>query len=161
MTEGKKMDGEHTQKALMEITMKKYLCGGGEISELFLRTVGQRRRVSHQIPAESEMSRQNRATPHQIKALHLSPEPPSHFPVSFAAGRGPRGGGVVAGWWRVSGHFWVPKKTGSHYRAVSQLQSHQSRYTVQIRKQPCKAIFNLRHRNSLARLFSKVFLRLF
>ena len=32
MTEGKKMDGEHTQKALMEITMKKYL-GGGEKSQ--------------------------------------------------------------------------------------------------------------------------------
>ena len=42
MTEGKKMDGEHTQKALMEITMKKYLWGR-KISELFLRTVGQRR----------------------------------------------------------------------------------------------------------------------
>ena len=42
MTEGKKMDGEHTQKALMEITMKKYL-RGEEILELFLRTVGQRR----------------------------------------------------------------------------------------------------------------------
>ena len=28
MTEGKKMDGEHAQKALMEITMKKYVWGG-------------------------------------------------------------------------------------------------------------------------------------
>ena len=33
-------------------------------------------RVSHQIPAESEMSRQNRATPPQIKVSHLSPDPP-------------------------------------------------------------------------------------
>ena len=32
-------------------------------------------RVSHQIPAESEMSRQNRATPHQIKVSHLSLHP--------------------------------------------------------------------------------------
>ena len=42
MTEGKEMDGEHTQKALMEKTMKNTF-GGGEISELFLRTVGQHR----------------------------------------------------------------------------------------------------------------------
>ena len=33
-------------------------------------------RVSHQIPAESAMSRQNRATPPQIKVSHLSPDPP-------------------------------------------------------------------------------------
>ena len=43
-------------------------------------------RVSNRIPAESETSRQNRATPPQIKVSHLSPDPP-------VAGRGPRRGG--------------------------------------------------------------------
>ena len=69
--------------------------------------------MSHQIPAESEVSRQSRATPPpppQIKVSHLLRTPPSHFPVSLAAGRGPGGGrGVAVGWWRVSWHFWVPK----------------------------------------------------
>ena len=49
------------------------------------------------------MSRQNRATPPQIKVSHLSPDAP-------VAGRGPSGGGgVAAGWWRVSRYCWVPK----------------------------------------------------
>ena len=65
--------------------------------------------VSRQIPAESEMSRQNRATPLQIKVSPFSRPPPSHFPVSFGAGKGRRGWGVAAGWWMVSRHFWVPK----------------------------------------------------
>ena len=39
-------------------------------------------RVSHQIPAESEMSRQNRATAPQIKVSHLSPDPP---PVALSS----------------------------------------------------------------------------
>ena len=78
------------------------------------------RRVSHQIPAESEMSRQNRATPPQIKVLHLSPDPP----VALSS----HSRGAPAGWWRVSWHFWVPKTD----RATLQLQSHQSRYSVQL-----------------------------
>ena len=35
MTEGKKMDGEHTQKALMEITMKNYVWGGRNLRIIF------------------------------------------------------------------------------------------------------------------------------
>ena len=60
-------------------------------------------RVSHQIPAESEMSRQNRATPPQIKVSHLSPDPP----VALSSHSQQAGG--AAGWWRVSRHFWVLK----------------------------------------------------
>ena len=41
----------------------------------------------------------------------------------------------AAGWWRVSRHFWV-LKNGSRYRGVSQLQSHQSRYSVQLSGKP-------------------------
>ena len=55
-------------------------------------------RVLHLIPAESEMSRQNRATPPQIKVWHLSPDPPpvalsSHWQQAGArrAGGGYRG----------------------------------------------------------------------
>ena len=35
MTEGKKMDGEHAQKALMEVTMKKYVWGGRNLRIIF------------------------------------------------------------------------------------------------------------------------------
>ena len=35
MTEGKKMDGEHTQKALMEIAMKNYVWGGRNLRIIF------------------------------------------------------------------------------------------------------------------------------
>ena len=83
-------------------------------------------RVSHQIPAESEMSRQNRATPPQIKVSHLSPDPPCRRFLSFAAGRGR--GGLVEGIAALLG-----SENGSRYRGVSQLQSHQSRYSVQLR----------------------------
>ena len=82
-------------------------------------------RVSHQIPAESEMSRQNRATPPQISRSTVAPfsGPPCRTKsfLSFAAGRGPRGG-VAAGWWRVSRHL-LGSENGSRYRGVSQLQS--------------------------------------
>ena len=69
-------------------------------------------RVSHQIPAESEMSRQNRAAPPQIKVSHLSPDPPVALSSVQQAGG---------------------SENGSRYRGVSQLQSHQSRYSVQLR----------------------------
>ena len=49
------------------------------------------------------MSRQNRATPPQIKVSHLSPDPP----VALSS-RSQQAGGA-AGWWRVSRHFSVPK----------------------------------------------------
>ena len=83
-------------------------------------------RVSHQVPAESEMSRQNRATPPQIKVSHLSPDPPVALSSHFAAGRGR--GGLVEGIAALLG-----SENGSRYRGVSQLQSHQSRYSVQLR----------------------------
>ena len=87
-------------------------------------------RVSHQIPAESEMSRQNRATPPQIKVSHLSPDPPVAL-SSHSQQAGGQGG--------------VSRRAGGGYRStfgfrkrialqgVSQLQSHQSRYSVQLR----------------------------
>ena len=75
-------------------------------------------RVLRQIPAESEMSRQNRATPPQIKVSHLSLDP-------SVAGRG--GGGLVEGIAALLG-----SENGSRYRGVSQLQSHQSPYSVQL-----------------------------
>ena len=54
-------------------------------------------RVWHQIPAESEMLRQNRATPPQIKVSHLSLDPPvalsSHLQQPWSQG-GCRGGPV-------------------------------------------------------------------
>ena len=56
-------------------------------------------RVSHQILAESEMSRQNRAAPpppQKSRCRTFLWTPQSHFPVSFEAGKGP-GGGVTAG----------------------------------------------------------------
>ena len=82
-------------------------------------------RVSHRNPAESEMSRQNRATPPQIKVSHLSPDPPVALSSRSQQARG------AAGWWRVSRHF-RGSENGSRYRGVSQLQSHQSRYSVQL-----------------------------
>ena len=87
-------------------------------------------RVSHQIPAESEMSRQNRATPPEMKVLHLFPDPPVAV-SSHSQQAGGQGGGVAAGWWRVSRHF-LGSENRSRYRGVSQLQSHQSRYSVQL-----------------------------
>ena len=95
-------------------------------------------RVLHQIPAESEMSRQNRATPPQIKVSHLSPDPPvalssdppvalsSDPPVALSSHSQQAGG--AAGWWRVSQHFWVPKTDGATggYRSYS----HTSRATL-------------------------------
>ena len=82
-------------------------------------------RVSHQIPAESEMSRQNRATPPPTQGVAPFSRPPCRTFHSFAAGRG-RGGpveGIAA---------LLDSKNGSRYRGVSQLQSHQSRYSVQL-----------------------------
>ena len=86
-------------------------------------------RVSHQIPAESEMSRQNRATPPQIKVSHLSRDLPSHFPLIRSRQRAK--GDVAAGWWRGIAAL-LGSENGSRYRGVSQLQSHQSRYSVQL-----------------------------
>ena len=40
----------------------------------------------------------------------------------------------AAGWWRVSRHLWVPKTDRA--TGGSQLQSHQSRYSVQLRWRP-------------------------
>ena len=88
-------------------------------------------KVSHQIPAESEVSRQNRATPPQIKVSHLSPDPP---PRSVALPlirnrQGAKGGcrGGAGGGYRGTFGFrkWIA------LQGVSQLQSHQSRYSVQ------------------------------
>ena len=88
-------------------------------------------RVSHQIPAESEMSRQNRATPPPNQGVAPFSGPPRGTFLSFAAGRGPRGvsrraGGIAA---------LLGSENGSRYRGVSQLQSHQSRYSIQLRSQ--------------------------
>ena len=78
------------------------------------------------IPSESEMSRQNRATPPQIKVSHLSLDPPvalsSHWQQAGGAA------GLVEGIAALLG-----SESGSRYRGVSQLQSHQSRYSVQLR----------------------------
>ena len=52
--------------------------------------------------------------------------PLSHFPLIAAAGRGC--GGLVEGIAALLG-----SENGSRYRGVSQLQSHQSRYSVQLR----------------------------
>ena len=54
--------------------------------------------------------------------------PPCRTFLSFAAGRGR--GGLVEGIAALLG-----SENGSRYRGVSQLQSHQSRYSVQL---PCK-----------------------
>ena len=53
-------------------------------------------RVSHQIPAESEMSRQNRATPPQIKVSHLSLDPP----VALSSHSQQAGARRAGGWYR-------------------------------------------------------------
>ena len=80
---------------------------------------------------QNQMSRQNRATPPppQIKVSHLSPVPPRRTFLSFAAGRGQGGcrGGLVEGIAALLG-----SENRSRYRGVSQLQSHQSRYSVQL-----------------------------
>ena len=85
-------------------------------------------RVSHHIPAESEMSRQNRATPPPSRSRTFLRIP---RPASVAASRGPRGGcrgGLVEGIAALLG-----SENRSRSRGVSHLQSHQSRYTVQLR----------------------------
>ena len=83
-----------------------------------LRSVAHR--VSHHIPAESEMSRQNRATPPPNQGVApFSGPPPRRTRFSFPAGRGR--GGLVEGIAALSG-----SENGSRYRGVSQLQSHQS-----------------------------------
>ena len=86
-------------------------------------------RVSHQIPAESEMSRQDRATPPPPPNQGIAPfsGPPCRTFLSFAAGRGR--GGLAEGIAALLG-----SEDGSRYRGVSQLQSHQSRYSVQLRR---------------------------
>ena len=68
--------------------------------------------------------------PPQIKVSHLSPDPP--VALSSHSQQAVSKGGVAACWWRVSRHFWVPK-TDRATGGVSQLQSHQSRYSVQLR----------------------------
>ena len=75
-------------------------------------------------PAESEMSRQNHAAPPQIKLSHLSPGPPVALSCLIRSRQGAGGGGR----WCCGGLV-----EGSRYRGVLQLQSHQSRYTVQLR----------------------------
>ena len=55
------------------------------------------------------MSRKNRAAPPQIKVSQLSPDPPVALSCLIRSRQGAGGGGVAAGWWRVSRHFWVPK----------------------------------------------------
>ena len=90
--------------------------------------------VSHRIPAESEMSRQNRATPPQIKVSHLSPDPP------VALSSHSQQAGVAAVWWRASRHSLLGSENGSRYRGVSQLQSHQSRYSVQLSSCPSERL---------------------
>ena len=98
-------------------------------------------RVSHQIPAESEMSRQNRATPPKsslrVKVSHLSPDTPVALPlIRSRQGASLRGGGCRGG--LVEGiAALLGSENGSRYRGVSQLQSHQSRYSVQLRVQHC------------------------
>ena len=91
-------------------------------------------RVSHQIPSDIEMSRQNRATPPQIKVSHLSPDPPVALSSHSQAGG-------AEGWWRVSRPF-LGSENGSRYRGLSQLQSHQSRYSVQLRSRKCPKSLN-------------------
>ena len=51
-------------------------------------------RVSHHIPAESEMSRQNRATPPQINVSHLSPDPACRTFLPHSQQTGGQRGGV-------------------------------------------------------------------
>ena len=93
-------------------------------------------RVSHQIPAGSEMSRQNRATPPpQIKVSHLSPDLPVALSFHSQQARG------AAGCWRVSRHFWVPKTDRA--TGASQLQPHQSRYSVQLSPHPSNSPVDL------------------
>ena len=90
---------------------------------------GKTRRKRFRLPDfafESKMSRQNRATPPEIKVSHLSPDPPVAL-SSHSQQKGPRGG-VAAG------SFGFRKRIA--LQGVSQLQSHQSRYSVQIRVAP-------------------------
>ena len=77
----------------------------------------------------AEMSHQNRATPPQIKVSHLSPDPPSQAWGPRRRGGCP--GGLVEGIATLLG-----SGNGSRYRGVSQLQSHQSRYSVQPKPPP-------------------------
>ena len=85
-------------------------------------------RVSHQIPAESEMSRQNRATPPQIKVSHLSPDPLSHFPL-IRSRQGARGGGGVASGLVEGIAALLGSENGSRYRGCRSY-SHTSRATL-------------------------------
>ena len=72
------------------------------------------------------MSRQNRATSPPKQGVAPFSRPPCRTFLSFAAGRG--GGGLVEGIAALLG-----SENGSRYRGVSQLQPHQSRYSVQLR----------------------------
>ena len=66
-----------------------------KLSVTFVWRPQSRYTMSHQIPGESEMSRQNRATPPPPPNQGIAPfsGPPCRTFLSFAAGRGPRGGG--------------------------------------------------------------------
>ena len=79
------------------------------------------------------MLRQTRATPPpKSRCRTFLRTPPSHFPVSLTAGRGQGGGGCRGG--LVEGiAALLGSENRSRYRGGSQLQSHQSRYTVQLR----------------------------
>ena len=68
--------------------------------------------------------------PSQGVTLFSAP-PPSHFPLIRS--RQGAMGGVAAGWWRVS--RLLGSENGSRYRGVSQLQSHQSRCSMQLSHQ--------------------------
>ena len=81
-------------------------------------------RVSHQIPAESEMLRQHRATPPRIKVSHLSPNPAPPVALSclIRSRQEAKGGGVLrraGGGYR--GIFGFRKQIA--LQGVSQLQS--------------------------------------
>ena len=75
-----------------------------------------------------DVAPKSRYTPPNQRVAPFS-EPPYRTFLSFAAGRGR--GGLVEGIAALLG-----SENGSRYRGVSQLQSHQSRYSVQLRERP-------------------------
>ena len=89
-------------------------------------------RVSHQIPAESEMSRQNRATPPQIKLSRLSPDPPVTLSSNSqqAEGQGPRGGVSRRAGGGYRGTFGFRKQIALQAGVVATVTP--SRYSVQL-----------------------------
>ena len=82
-------------------------------------------RVSHQIPAESEVSRQNRATPPKSRCRTFLGPPRRTFLSHSQQAGGRAGGGCRGG---LSWHFWVPKTDRATGRCRS--YSHTSRATL-------------------------------